>query len=137
MPPALVLSGSTRWTDDIEMFAARVMPKAGIGRRWYVGRPIIVTRNDYSNRTSNGDVGIVIARSGAACCRVCQAVACPRSWCPPKLGDVETWWATTIHKSQGVPKVPAGHRHPAPATLSDPDPGTPVHRRHPGLPRNK
>ena len=92
--------GVYRWTDDIELFAARVMPEAGIGRRWYVGRPIIVTRNDYSNRTSNGDVGIVIARSGLPVVTFVEPSGA-HELAPSQLGDVETWWATTIHKSQG------------------------------------
>jgi exodeoxyribonuclease V alpha subunit len=92
--------GVYRWSDDIEVFAARVMPDAGIGRRWYVGRPVIVTRNDYSNRTFNGDVGIVVASSGQPTVMFVEPDGV-RSLAPSQLGDVETWWATTIHKSQG------------------------------------
>ena len=92
--------GVFRWTDDIELFAARAMPDAGIGRRWYVGRPIIVTRNDYSTRTFNGDVGIVVAGAGQPVVAFVEPSGV-RTLAPSQLGDVETWWATTIHKSQG------------------------------------
>jgi exodeoxyribonuclease V alpha subunit len=92
--------GVYRWSDDMEIYAARVLPDAGIGRRWYIGRPIIVTRNDYSNRTFNGDVGIVIASSGQPSVMFVEQEGV-RELAPSQLGDVETWWATTIHKSQG------------------------------------
>jgi exodeoxyribonuclease V alpha subunit len=92
--------GVFRWTDDIEIFAATALPDAGIGRRWYVGRPIIVTRNDYSTRTFNGDVGIVVAGTGQPVVGFLEQSGV-RTLAPSQLGDVETWWATTIHKSQG------------------------------------
>ena len=31
---------------------------------WYVGRPVIVTENDYSLGLFNGDTGVVIAAAG-------------------------------------------------------------------------
>ena len=92
--------GVYQWTDDIEISAARVLPDAGIGRRWYVGRPIIVTRNDYSNRTFNGDVGIVVGGANQPVVMFVEPNGV-RAMAPSQLGDVETWWATTIHKSQG------------------------------------
>ena len=92
--------GVFRWTDDIEIFAARALPDAGIGRRWYVGRPIIVTRNDYATRTFNGDVGMVVAGPGQPIVAFVEPSGV-RTLAPSQLGDVETWWATTIHKSQG------------------------------------
>jgi exodeoxyribonuclease V alpha subunit len=92
--------GVYRWTDDIEFAAAKVLPDAGIGRRWYVGRPVIVTRNDYANATFNGDVGIVVAGSGQPVVMFDEPGGF-RQLAPSQLGDVETWWATTIHKSQG------------------------------------
>jgi exodeoxyribonuclease V alpha subunit len=92
--------GVFRWTDDVEIAAARTMPDAGIGRRWYIGRPIVVTRNDYSTRTFNGDVGVVVAGPGQPVVAFIEPSGV-RTLAPSQLGDVETWWATTIHKSQG------------------------------------
>jgi exodeoxyribonuclease V alpha subunit len=92
--------GVYRWSDRIEALAARALPDAGIGRRGYVGRPVIVTSNDYLNRLFNGDVGLVVASAGQ------PVVAFPdpggiRELATSQLGDIETWWAMTIHKSQG------------------------------------
>ncbi len=68
--------------------------------RWYVGRPIIVTRNDYPNRLVNGDVGLVVA--GAERPVVAFATGDGiRELAVSQLDEIETWWAMTIHKSQG------------------------------------
>lgn len=92
--------GVYRWSDRIEALVARQVPEVGNGRRWYVGRPIIVTSNDYLNRLFNGDIGLVVAGDNGT------VVAFPdpsgiRELAISQLGDVETWWAMTIHKSQG------------------------------------
>jgi exodeoxyribonuclease V alpha subunit len=71
---------------------------------WYVGRPVMVTRNDHVLRLYNGDVGIVlpdpddstrltVAFPGA------DGVARPIS--PARLPEHETVYAMTVHKSQG------------------------------------
>jgi exodeoxyribonuclease V alpha subunit len=92
--------GAFRWTDAIESHVARVLPGAGVGQRWYVGRPIVVTRNDYLNRTFNGDVGVVVPGADRPMVAFADAGEI-RQLSPSQLGDVETWWAATIHKSQG------------------------------------
>jgi exodeoxyribonuclease V alpha subunit len=92
--------GVFRWSDDTEDLAAHVLPDGGIGRRWYIGRPIIVTKNDYFNRIFNGDVGLVVGEAGQPVVAF-QTGDGLRSLTPSQLGEVDTWWATTIHKSQG------------------------------------
>ena len=92
--------GVFRWSDAIESLTARVMPGAGVGQRWYVGRPVIVTRNDYLNRTFNGDIGVVVPGPDRPVVAFADGGEI-RQLAPSQLGDVETWWAATIHKSQG------------------------------------
>ena len=73
---------------------------------WYVGRPVIVTRNNYSLGLMNGDVGIVLntpdTESGT---RLRVAFQLPngriRLVSPGRLDSVETVYAMTVHKSQG------------------------------------
>lgn len=77
--------------------------------RWYHGRPVLVTRNDYSVQLFNGDVGICLSsesQSGEAE----QAGAkvwfegsgnSIRGYSPFRLPQSETVYAMTIHKSQG------------------------------------
>ena len=72
--------------------------------RWYPGRPVMITVNDYHLKLFNGDIGIVLPdpEKGGA----------PRVWFPAPEGGVrnvsplrlpahETVYAMTVHKSQG------------------------------------
>ncbi len=90
---------------------------------WYAGRPVLVTRNDYSLKLMNGDIGITVevslhnqelmAHTGRAQeannatnpvrgLRVVFATSEGLRWVlPSRLQAVETVYAMTIHKSQG------------------------------------
>ncbi|WP_298434920.1 exodeoxyribonuclease V subunit alpha [Geobacter sp.] len=73
-------------------------------RRWYLGRPVMITVNDYSVRLFNGDVGIALPDSEAV---GGLAVFFPspeggiRKLSPLRLPPHETAFAMTVHKSQG------------------------------------
>lgn len=78
---------------------------------WYLGRPVMVVRNDYGLGLMNGDVGMTLAlpvrpEEGAAL-EWMPRVAFPgpdggiRWVLPSRLQDVETVFAMTVHKSQG------------------------------------
>ncbi|XRD86148.1 exodeoxyribonuclease V subunit alpha [Dyella acidisoli] len=86
-------------------------------RGWYEGRPVMMTRNDYSLGLMNGDVGVALRMRGADGERRLY-VAFPvtrgaspissqgddapvRFVLPSRLGEVETVYAMTVHKSQG------------------------------------
>jgi len=76
--------------------------RAGVDahRDWFPGRPVIITRNDYTRDLYNGDVGIALG--GAGDLRVWFATAAGlRSFSPRTLPPHETAWAITIHRSQG------------------------------------
>jgi exodeoxyribonuclease V alpha subunit len=88
-----------RLTEEI-LAEAQLIPAR---ERWYGGRPVMVTRNDYSLKLFNGDVGVILpdAVSGE-----------PRAWFlgtdntlrgipPVRLPEHETVFAMTVHKSQG------------------------------------
>ncbi len=57
---------------------------------------MLVTANDYSLGVYNGDTGVVVASPDGLRARI-GATSCATS----RLGDVETMYAMTIHKSQG------------------------------------
>src|SRR5271166_4827412 len=57
---------------------------------FYAGQPLLVTANDYDLKVFNGDIGVVIERGGS-----------PLVVEPSVLADVQTAYATTIHRSQG------------------------------------
>lgn len=74
---------------------------------WYSGRPVLVTRNDYSLKLMNGDIGICLAWPSASNTKKILRVAFPdgeggiRWVLPSRLQGVETVFAMTVHKSQG------------------------------------
>jgi exodeoxyribonuclease V alpha subunit len=76
----------------------------GLGIRatdpWYVGRPVMVTRNTTSLGLSNGDVGAIVTagdRREALFGLPSQSLRVPVA----RLEDIDTVHAFTIHKSQG------------------------------------
>ncbi len=79
---------------------------AGLIRRggeWYVGRPVMVTRNDYATGVFNGDIGVTLpdpARPSALRVYFSEGDAI-RSVLATRLRNVETAFAMTVHKSQG------------------------------------
>lgn len=70
---------------------------------WYVGRPVMVTRNDPVLGVFNGDIGIALPSAGTdAGLRVYFAEGNQlRSVGVNRLPYVETAFAMTVHKSQG------------------------------------
>ncbi|TDE98904.1 exodeoxyribonuclease V subunit alpha [Occultella glacieicola] len=71
----------------------------------YVGRPLLVTANDYATGVLNGDTGVVVATRRADGTRgrvaVIRGSAGDQPFGPSRLGDVDTMHAMTIHKAQG------------------------------------
>lgn len=70
--------------------------------RWFVGRPVLVTRNDYDSKLFNGDVGIVLPdESGHALVHFPATDGGMRALSPMRLGHVEDALAVTVHRAQG------------------------------------
>lgn len=77
----------------------QAQPDAG---RWYAGRPVLVTRNDYALRVFNGDVGVALPdAAGNLLVYFPVAEGGTRSIAPSRLADCETAFAMTVHKAQG------------------------------------
>ena len=71
---------------------------------WYVGRPVLVTANDYGLGLYNGDTGVAVLRDGGL--RAAMATSAgPVQFATGRLADEETMHAMTIHKSQGSQAV--------------------------------
>ena len=66
----------------------------------YLGRPVLVSSNDYSLGVYNGDTGVVVAGRDGPRAAISTGVG-HLELAPSRLGDVETMHAMTIHKSQG------------------------------------
>ena len=75
------------------------------GQRWYRGRPILMTQNDYSLGLFNGDIGITMPDPSSSSAEL--HVYFPDSngefkrFPTHRLSQHETVYAMTVHKSQG------------------------------------
>lgn len=88
-------AGADGWNRMIE---STLLPAGR--RRWYPGRPVMVTRNDYRLDVFNGDIGVVIEADRPQVA-LPSAAGEVRLIDPMQIGDLETVYAMTIHKSQG------------------------------------
>ncbi len=72
--------------------------------RWYAGRPVLVTRNDYHLNLFNGDVGITLAdpaSNGGLRVFFPGTDGGMRKFPPLRIPEHEAAYAMTVHKSQG------------------------------------
>jgi exodeoxyribonuclease V alpha subunit len=74
-------------------------------RGWYAGRPVMVTQNDYNLNLMNGDIGMTLEFPEPDGLRVVfpknDGDPGLRYLHPSRVGEVETAFAMTVHKSQG------------------------------------
>jgi exodeoxyribonuclease V alpha subunit len=73
-------------------------------KKWYHGRPILITSNDYNLRLFNGDVGMILpdpAVNGELRAFFPFPDGSVRTFHPLRLPEHETVYAMTVHKSQG------------------------------------
>ena len=103
--------GVTGWVPLVERWLSREVDGFDATGRFYVGRPVMITRNDPRLRLYNGDVGVVVRPKAPQAPKPNATgdtvqVAFPgsggvRLFAPSRLEDLETVHAMTIHKSQG------------------------------------
>ncbi len=92
--------GVERWSRRVEEWLRAAVDGYGREGRWYVGRPLLVTSNDYQLHLFNGDTGVVVEVDGAARAafrRDGSVDLLPVS----RLSDVQTVHAMSVHRSQG------------------------------------
>jgi exodeoxyribonuclease V alpha subunit len=92
--------GVASWTSRIEGWLQSAADGPPPGDRWFVGRPLLVTENDYELGLNNGDTGIVVRR-GERPVAVFDRGSGHAEFSPSRLGAIQTVYAMTIHKSQG------------------------------------
>ncbi|MEI2699910.1 MAG: exodeoxyribonuclease V subunit alpha [Microthrixaceae bacterium] len=93
--------GLHEWSDLIESGVAELVRSLRSEGRWALGRPLMVTRNDPVARVANGDTGVVSELAGRRVLSVDTGAPTPTPVPVARLDSVESWWAMTIHKSQG------------------------------------
>jgi exodeoxyribonuclease V alpha subunit len=92
--------GVATWNLVIESWLARELDRFAEDP-WYLGRPLLVTENDYSLRLYNGDTGVIVARENGRKAAVFERQGGLVEISPTRLDAVDTVHALTIHKSQG------------------------------------
>jgi exodeoxyribonuclease V alpha subunit len=91
--------GVSDWTSRIQGWLAPNIED--IEQRDYVGRPLLVTENDYELGLYNGDTGVIVEGPGERPAAAFERGGEVLRFSPLRLGAVDTAYAMTIHKSQG------------------------------------
>ena len=92
--------GVARWSAEAERWLTEAIPGYGNDGEWYLGRPLLITANDYEMGLYNGDTGVIVATEGgprAAFARGAAATLYP----PVRLDAIQTMHAMTVHRAQG------------------------------------
>jgi exodeoxyribonuclease V alpha subunit len=93
--------GVSTWTDHIENWLRSEVEGFTTGTDWYVGRPLIVTENDYALNLYNGDTGVVIESESGRFVAAFERQGTIAEVSPTRLAAVDSVYAMTVHKSQG------------------------------------
>jgi exodeoxyribonuclease V alpha subunit len=92
--------GVSRWSAEVERWLAEAVPVYNDGGEWYLGRPLLVTANDYELGLFNGDTGVVVDSPNGV--RVAFARGSNPALFPPvRVDSVQTVHAMTVHRAQG------------------------------------
>ncbi|MET0475216.1 MAG: exodeoxyribonuclease V subunit alpha [Mycobacterium sp.] len=91
--------GVQHWNRQVERWLTESTGEP-IWSDWYVGRPVLVTANDYGLGLYNGDTGVTVASADGLRAAIAGPGE-PRAFATSRLPDLETMYAMTIHKSQG------------------------------------
>jgi exodeoxyribonuclease V alpha subunit len=101
--PSGVASLNEQVTRHARRALAAAAPEDVPDSRWYVGRPVMVLRNDYVLKTFNGDIGIALLGSaGGLAVAFADGEAGHRFVPLGRMPQHETAYALTIHKAQGT-----------------------------------
>ena len=92
--------GVQAWSRTVTTWLTEDLPGYGQGGEFYIGRPLLMTRNASDVGLFNGDTGVVLDTGGSP-----EAVfttgSGPRRFSPYVLDGLTSVHAMTIHKSQG------------------------------------
>jgi exodeoxyribonuclease V alpha subunit len=91
--------GVSDWSSRVQAWLAPDIDD--IEQRDFVGRPLLVTENDYELGLYNGDTGVIVAGAGERPAAAFERGGEVLRFSPLRLGAVDTVYAMTIHKSQG------------------------------------
>ncbi len=89
------------WSGRQQAWLAEEIDDLDLDGRDYVGRPLLVTENDYELGLYNGDTGVIVRTGEDHAVAMFERAGQLVGFSPLRLGSVETVYAMTIHKSQG------------------------------------
>ena len=92
--------GVTRWSREAERWLIEEIGGYGFGGEWYLGRPLLVTANDYEMGLYNGDTGVVVETPAGVRAAFARGDE-PTLIAPVRLDSVQTVHAMTVHRAQG------------------------------------
>jgi exodeoxyribonuclease V alpha subunit len=92
--------GVVRWSREVERWLSEAVPGYAEDGEWYVGRPLLVTANDYEMNLYNGDTGVVVNTSVGLRAAFARG-GDPTLVAPVRLDAVQTVHAMTVHRAQG------------------------------------
>ncbi|WP_375432302.1 exodeoxyribonuclease V subunit alpha [uncultured Friedmanniella sp.] len=92
--------GVTRWSVEAERWLVEAVPGYGEDGEWYLGRPLLITANDYEMSLYNGDTGVVVQTPGGPRAAFARGAE-PTLVAPVRLDAVQTVHAMTVHRAQG------------------------------------
>jgi len=93
--------GVAAWMQHVETWLRAEVAGFTTGTDWYVGRPLIVTENDYALQLFNGDTGVVVDGGDGRLVAAFERGGSVAEVSPTRLAAVDTVYAMTVHKSQG------------------------------------
>jgi exodeoxyribonuclease V alpha subunit len=92
--------GVARWSQEAEGWLVEGVPGYAEDGEWYLGRPLLVTANDYEAGLWNGDTGVVVQRPEGLRAAFSRG-SHPLLLAPVRLDAVQTVHAMTVHRAQG------------------------------------
>ena len=92
--------GVLRWGFEVERWLVESIPAYGDDGEWYLGRPLLVTANDYEMSLYNGDTGVIVQTPSGVRAAFARGAAA-KLYPPVRLDAIQTVHAMTVHRAQG------------------------------------
>ena len=93
--------GISDWSSRVQGWLGAEIADLDLEQRDYVGRPLLITDNDYELGLYNGDTGVIVQDPDGHASAAFERGRELLHFSPLRLGAVDTVYAMTIHKSQG------------------------------------
>jgi exodeoxyribonuclease V alpha subunit len=92
--------GVLRWGLEVERWLSESITGYAEDGEWYVGRPLLVTANDYEMSLYNGDTGVIVQKPDGVRAAFARGAAA-KLYPPVRLDAIQTVHAMTVHRAQG------------------------------------